>query len=371
VTPVKAFPSSYFEGAVARLRTRATLVLSTIAVIASAAGALWLWGSEFQSEPRRAATTPSLAAPAPEPPAVPEREPPSEPPEIGGAAEDNEVWRRLARGDREGVLVFLQSARADGDTRSADRLAYDVLAAVNASLVPSRATARITPGAASSEPYRLAEERLGSANRLEAARDPIGALGLLWEASDLYVRSLNGGPGNPAAPPAKPESRTSVESAAPTPPPALPSSRASLQSLPPESLPLTGTATAAADRLSTGRRRTATDVDGVLEALDRYRSAYQARDVSQVLLVFPSLSTAQVEQIRRTFDGVAGYDVELRDTRVDVQAEVATAGAVVVRRITPLVGNGNEVSNEVETTFRLRRTGAGWVITDVTAQTAQ
>ena len=83
--------------------------------------------------------------------------------------------------------------------------------------------------------------------------------------------------------------------------------------------------------------------------------------------MFPSLGRDQVEQLRRTFAGMASYEIEIGKPRVDVQTDTAIVQAVVIRRMVPRVG-GRPVANEVETEFRLRREGGGWVMTAVTAR---
>jgi hypothetical protein len=91
--------------------------------------------------------------------------------------------------------------------------------------------------------------------------------------------------------------------------------------------------------------------------------------VSGVLQVFPTLAPNQVEQLRRTFAEVTAYEIEVRQTHVDVGSDVATVRAVVARRMVPRVGR--PLANEVETEFRLRRDGRGWLITDVRAVPGQ
>jgi serine/threonine protein kinase len=108
------------------------------------------------------------------------------------------------------------------------------------------------------------------------------------------------------------------------------------------------------------------DQESVLETLRIYSAAYESLDVAQVLQVYPSLGAEQVEQLRRAFAGMATYEVSIRNTRVDVQSDVAVVRGVVARRMTPRVGQ--RVVNEVETEFRLQKTGGGWVITAVTAK---
>jgi hypothetical protein len=108
------------------------------------------------------------------------------------------------------------------------------------------------------------------------------------------------------------------------------------------------------------------DQESVLETLRMYSAAYESLNVAQVLQVYPSLGAEQVEQLRRAFAGMATYEVSIRNTRVDVQADVAVVRGVVARRMTPRAGQ--RVVNEVETEFRLQKTGSGWVITAVTAK---
>lgn len=104
------------------------------------------------------------------------------------------------------------------------------------------------------------------------------------------------------------------------------------------------------------------DVDEVLLTLRRWESAFEARDVSAVLQVFPSLNRDQSEEIRKTFSGMKEYDVEIRNPRVEVQADLAIVHAVVARRMTRV--EGRTVANQVETEFRLRRVQSGWLITE-------
>jgi hypothetical protein len=107
------------------------------------------------------------------------------------------------------------------------------------------------------------------------------------------------------------------------------------------------------------------ETEAVLTALRRYHDAYKALDVSGVLQVFPTLAPNQVEQLRRTFAEMTAYEIETRQTHVDVASDVATVRAVVARRMVPRVGR--PLANEVETEFRLRRDGRGWLITAVRA----
>jgi len=107
------------------------------------------------------------------------------------------------------------------------------------------------------------------------------------------------------------------------------------------------------------------ETDGVLAAIRRYHDAYKALDAAGVRQMYPTLGPDQFEQLRRSFDATAAYEVDARQPRVEVRNDTATVRALVVRRIAPKVGRA--VTNEVDTEFRLRRDPRGWVITDVRA----
>jgi hypothetical protein len=352
------------SGRLAPRRRTAAALTAVAGVVLSVAGARWIWGEKAvpQAAPQVVAAPPVNVPPpvssAPSEPARRDEAPP--------AAEDvdaNEVWRRLALGDREHVLRLLKTGTANGG-RSTARLPYDVVAAVRTAVTQSRETANSVPGAASSDAFRLAEDRLASANRLET-RDPVRTLTMLWEASDLYTKSANDSRAKSPAAAITPEPHAPSEPPAPA-QTVLPPPTARAQPAPADSTPPAPAPEPPVTRGPDEQARPSSDVNEVLAALDRYRSAFEAREVSQVLTVYPSLSAAQVEQLRKTFAGMAAYELEIRDPRVQVQADVATARAMLVRRMTPRVGSA--VSNQVETEFRLRRSAAGWVITDVIAR---
>jgi hypothetical protein len=104
----------------------------------------------------------------------------------------------------------------------------------------------------------------------------------------------------------------------------------------------------------------------VSDTLHRYQAAYRALDVSRILEVYPSLARDQAVQLRRTFDSVTQYEVDIRNPQIDVQGDTAVVRAAVARRMTPRVGN--PVTNEVQTEFRLRREGSTWLIAAVAAR---
>ena len=108
------------------------------------------------------------------------------------------------------------------------------------------------------------------------------------------------------------------------------------------------------------------DSDTIAETLRRYDAAYRSLDVGALLKVFPSLGNAQVEQLRRTFAGMITYEMDTQVLDTKVGGDGATVLARVARRMAPRVGGA--VVNEVQTEFRLQRSGRNWVIVGVTTR---
>ena len=340
-------------------RFRVIASIGALAVLTASVGAFFLFGARTPTETPRTSSQPALTG-------APSAAVPSETTGPDARAPNEEVWRRLALGDRDGVLQLLRSPSPGRGIGPDVRLASDVFNALRASVVQARQVATTTSGAASSEAYRSAEARFTRATRLQADNQPIEALGALWQAADLYAQSLAaGGPQPPRA----------AERQAPIPTEGAPGAGGVVQpDRPPaiESGQPEPVMPPAAETTSPGRAAIAiadppkvpSDEEAILDALRQYQGAYEALDVSGVLRVFPSLERDQVEQLRRTFDGMTAYGIDMRNTRVDVQNDSAIVRAVVARRMVPRVGR--PVANEVETEFRLRRDGTAWVITAVT-----
>ena len=335
----------------------ASVAVATALVVAGAA--FWMYGRTPSEAPGVARETVPTAA-------VSESAPNSESAGLAKTGSTEEVWRRLAAGDRKGVLQLLQAAGDNPSSGTDARLAGSVLQTVRASVLQAREAAGALSPSRSSGAYRSGEQRLTMANRLEADGRPVDALGTLWQAADLYAesvavgqRQLSRGPVTPLQSPVEPTVGSSANQ--PAPPTAV-------ESLRPE-LPQPPSPAATADGRAAGTvtdpPKEPSDSAAILDALRRYDLAYEALDVSGVLQVFPSLGRDQVEQLRRTFAAMTAYEIEIRNARVDVQGDSAVSFATVSRRMVPRVGR--PVVNEVETEFRLRRDGSRWVITAVAA----
>ena len=325
-------------------------------VVVIGLGALWATGARPTSKLEIANGLP--AAPVVQSP-VPTR------PAANGA---DDVWRRLAIGDRPAVLRLLRPGATNDGPAADPRLAAAVIDAVRTSVRQARDAAGATPAMRASETYRQAEGQLARANRLEAERKPLDALGALWQAGDLYGRvTVASQPPPSQAASAAITTAPAVETSGSAPPRV-----AHAPALVPVEPPAAAAATPpSAEAANAAPAPTVTrvvppgpsDTEAVVGALRKYTNAYKALDVGGVLQVFPTLAPNQVEQLRLTFAGVTAYEIEARQPRVNVVSDVATVRAVVSRRMVPRVGRPLE--NEVETEFHLRRAGGGWLITDV------
>jgi serine/threonine protein kinase len=326
-------------------------------VVVIGLGALWALGG-------RPASTPEIANAGPAPvvrPAVPTG------PAASNGADD--VWRRLAIGDRPAVLRLLRPGGTNDGPAADARLATAVIDAVRTTVRQARDAAGATPVMRASEMYRQAEGQLARANRLEAERKPLDALGALWQAGDLYGRVT--APGQPptsqtasaatATPPVA-EPSASVPGRVAHDPPVVPVEPPAPVATPPAAEAVSAAA-APAPSVTRVVPVVPSDTDAVISTLRRYTNAYKALDLSGVLQVFPGLAPNQVDEIRRTFAAVTSYEMEARQPRVNVVGDVATVRAVVSRRMVTRVGRPFE--NEVENEFQLRRAPGGWQITDV------
>ncbi len=104
------------------------------------------------------------------------------------------------------------------------------------------------------------------------------------------------------------------------------------------------------------------EIDEVLAALRQYREAYAARDASAVQRIYPR-GASDVDSIRRTFESITTYEIDVGQPQVDVRNNMAIIRTLVTRKIVPRVGGPQTLKAETE--FRLQRDSRGWIITDV------
>jgi hypothetical protein len=214
---------------------------------------------------------------------------------------------------------------------------------------------------------------MASANQL-APREPVKALAELWQALDLYEQSVISARANVPPPVTATEARAATEPA--TPPLPAPSPAASPgPAVPPQSIPrppapapapaLTPApaAASAVDRpIAAGQTPVPPPEEAVLQAVERYRLAYEALDVAQLTQVFPSVNAAK---LRDAFEQTQEYRMEISDRRVLVKADEATVDAVVSRRITMTVGRQTQTQPPTNMRFVLNRKAGQWIITDL------
>ncbi len=255
-----------------------------------------------------------------------------------------EVWRRLARGDRAGVAELLRAIERE---EPAPRIAYEVLEAVRPAAQQARNEAASSPAQRESAAYRSAEASVARSNELAQGRQPIEALATIWLALDQYARAASDARENMPLTPAQP----------PAPLPEV------TRGVAPQPASADGSRSAADTAVASSAP---SESDNVLTALRRYHQAYTARDAQAVQQMYPALGSEQVEQLRKSFEAVTAYEIDLRQPRVEVSGNTATVRALVARRVVPRVGR--PVTSEVNTEFTLQRDARGWLIVAVTAR---
>ncbi|HLG57380.1 MAG TPA: serine/threonine-protein kinase [Vicinamibacterales bacterium] len=354
--------SSFVGSRLASRRRRGLLAAAFLATTLVAASVFWMLRPAGTTRPRTESIEQNPAAVV----RAPSGSSPMNPATPPTTNARNEVWRRLALGDRGGVVQMLRSIDPGKDGADS-ALRSDVVAAVRTSALQAREKARALGETISPAAYKSAEEQLARAARLSKSDQPLEALNALWQAIDLYGVLVD--PRSAAAPRVEPQLPTPVappaaETPAPAPPPSVDHSREERRATAAaENVPA---APAPAPIAESSQARGRLDHDAVRETLRRYQAAYRALDVNGILQVYPSLARDQAEQLKRTFATVTQYEVDIRNPQIDVQADIAIVRAELGRRITPRVGN--PVVNEVQTEFRLRREGSNWLIAAVTAR---
>ena len=301
---------------------------------------------------------PATSTPAPVPPPEPARTPPVELPPPVQPGDD--IWKRLASGDRAGVLERLGSA---GRGRAANpALAGAVVDTIRSNVMRSKEAAASARNGAGADLYREGDEQLSRAQQLAATGQTVESVRAFWQAADLFAKSLtvpgrataSAPPPSPPVTPAEPvpsaASASKPETETVAPPPPGPSPARPEASQPP----------AAA---ASPPPKAPSDDDAIHETLRRYDAAYEAMSIDAVRRVYPSLAGGQVEQLRQTFEGMKSYQMDIRNVRVTVTNDTATAQGTLARRMVPRVGA--PVIDERNAEFRLRRAGGAWEIADV------
>jgi hypothetical protein len=226
------------------------------------------------------------------------------------------------------------------------RIVYEVLEAVRPAVQQARADAAALPVSRGSASFKSGDENLARSSELMQERQPIEALVAFWQALDVFAGATAEGRSAAPSPPTPPVVASPTE----------PSRATAVLATPDVSKPVEETPAVPAQ---------IGDSENVLAALRRYHQAYTARDTAGVHQMYPALAAAQLEQLRRSFDAVTAYEIEVRQPRVDITGTSAVVRGLVTRRIVPKVGR--PVTSAVDTEFHLQRDSRGWLIVGVRA----
>jgi hypothetical protein len=102
---------------------------------------------------------------------------------------------------------------------------------------------------------------------------------------------------------------------------------------------------------------------GVRDLLARYEQALEARSITALKRVWPSLGGTQEAALRREFSYARSLEVEIENPHVAISGSSATVR--FVRRYHLLTVDGQRLLTTTLTTMTARRAGSEWVIADV------
>ncbi len=345
--------------------------------MAIALAATWM----FDWFPRRASQGSSLSQP-PLPAsqsAAPVSAPASEPTAPSGTPQNDELTgarvtarKQIVAGQNEAALDTLMRGLAlDPRDSELNRLLDDMTGSARRTVIDARAAASVRGATAtSSSAYREGQSREREANTRTRVGERVPGLRAAWAATALYNKSPEGSgrplvPVTAAAPPTR-------ESAPPTPGtqtvPASPSPEA-LNTLPgrantppgaPQPPPAGPKPEPPVQTRDTPPDPRAADVAAVRDTLRRYQDAYQSLNLSEVARMVPSLTQGQRRDLERDFANYRRYTVQIKNERINIEGDTATVACEVVRSFEPRTGVAG--SHTAQSTFHLRRSGAGWTI---------
>jgi len=102
----------------------------------------------------------------------------------------------------------------------------------------------------------------------------------------------------------------------------------------------------------------------VLAALGTLKKAFDEKDVNLYQQIYPGISSDGLKSVRQGFDLVLRQSTEFRDVTIDINGDEAQARGKRVVTFVPKSG-GREDQRVGPFSFKLKRTGTGWVITDM------
>jgi serine/threonine-protein kinase len=104
-----------------------------------------------------------------------------------------------------------------------------------------------------------------------------------------------------------------------------------------------------------------TDADRIRAVLRDFERAQDTLDLDLYTRLYPSLSSAQRQNLERAWQGLAKQQVELDIRQIDVKGSHAVAR--VFQRLVAVPRIGSELRDARERTFQLEKHGEAWVIT--------
>jgi hypothetical protein len=100
--------------------------------------------------------------------------------------------------------------------------------------------------------------------------------------------------------------------------------------------------------------------NGVRELLKRYEQALESRSLEAIRRVWPALSGAQEDALRREFQQTRRIEVDIDDPSISLAGSTGTV--TFVRRYHLTTVDGQRLDRNSRTTMSVRRAGSDWVI---------
>jgi hypothetical protein len=103
---------------------------------------------------------------------------------------------------------------------------------------------------------------------------------------------------------------------------------------------------------------------GILQALERYRVAYQHRSIDELAKIYPTLGTASRRATQQMFSSVCrAYDVTFSAPEITINQDGTVAQVIVSSTYTCTPRTAQKIPPEsMRDTFQLKRTADAWII---------
>jgi ketosteroid isomerase-like protein len=282
-------------------------------------------------------------------------------------------WRR---DDRSGAMTSLASASklkpTDAEIPRVSRGFIQEMAdrASNAATAARNATAPDGPGT----PFADGRKRQQEAQQLERTGKFADSVRTYGEAIDLFAKALITGrpavaargtppPGTPpptSPPPGTPPPTTNAgtpTSGRATPPIADPPPPPVAVVTPPPPPPVVATPPPSAPATVVNEEA------AIRQVIQRYQAAYESRNAQAAKAVNPSIDARKLAD---TFKDYTSLKYEIQISRVDVNTDGQSASVAGTVTSQPTAKTGTPKPSKSNAVFRLRKSGDGWLIQDVT-----